>query len=95
MGNETIRAERMGRGRRPDHLVRHDPGPCHVHLTMKPQPLADQELKLRAQIDRLCAQRAELTLIIQGLRSMLPRPSKAAGKRTLNIGELAKREGLL
>lgn len=62
---------------------------------MKPQPLSDQELQLRAQIDRLCAQRAELTLIIQGLRSMLPRREKAAGKRTLSIGELVKREGLL
>ena len=62
---------------------------------MKPQPLADQELQLRAQIDRLCAQRAELTLIIQGLRSMLPRQAKAASKRTLSIGELARREGLL
>lgn len=62
---------------------------------MKHAPLADQELQLRAQIDRLCAQRAELTLIIQGLRAMLPRPAKAAGKRTLSIGELVKREGLL
>ena len=62
---------------------------------MKPDPLTDHELQLRAQIDRLCAQRAELTLIIQGLRPMLPRPAKAAGKRTLSIGELARREGLL
>ena len=62
---------------------------------MKPAPLTDTELQLRAQIDRLCAQRAELTLIIQGLRSMLPRPSKATGKRALSIGELARREGLL
>jgi hypothetical protein len=62
---------------------------------MKPQPLSDHELQLRAQIDRLCAQRAELTLIIHGLRSMLPRREKVAGKRTLSIGELVKREGLL
>ena len=62
---------------------------------MKPAPLTDQELQLRAQIDRLCAQRAELTLIIHGLRSMLPRPAKVAGKRTLSIGELVRREGLL
>ena len=62
---------------------------------MKPAPLADHELQLRAQIDRLCAQRAELTLIIQGLRSMLPRPAKVASKRALIIGELARREGLL
>ena len=62
---------------------------------MKPAPLTDQELQLRAQIDRLCRQRAELTLIIQGLRSMLPRPAKVAGKRALRIGELVKREGLL
>ena len=62
---------------------------------MTPQPLADTELQLRAQIDRLCAQRAELTLIIQGLRSMLPRPAKAASKRTLSIGELVRKEGLL
>ena len=62
---------------------------------MTPQPLADTELQLRAQIDRICAQRAELTLIIQGLRSMLPRPAKAANKRTLSIGELVRKEGLL
>ena len=62
---------------------------------MKPAPLIDQDLQLRAQIDRLRSQRAELTLIIQGLRSMLPRPAKAAGKRALSIGELARREGLL
>ena len=62
---------------------------------MKPAPLTDTELQLRAQIDRLCAQRAELTLIIQGLRSMLPRREKAAGKRAMSIGELVKREGLL
>ena len=47
------------------------------------------------QPDRLCAQRAELTLIIQGLRSMLPRPAKAAGKRALSIGELVRKEGPL
>lgn len=62
---------------------------------MKPAPLTDTELQLRAQIDRLCRQRTELTLIIQGLRSMLPRPAKVAGKRTLSIGELVKRDGLL
>lgn len=62
---------------------------------MKPEPLTDHELQLRAQIDRLCAQRAELTLIIQGLHSMLPRRERAAGKRSVSIGELARREGLL
>ena len=61
---------------------------------MKPAPLTDHEMQLRAQIDRLCAQRAELTLIIQGLRSMLPRPSKAAVKRALSIGEMVRKEGL-
>lgn len=62
---------------------------------MNPQPLTDTELQLRAQIDRLCKQRAELTLIIQGLRSMLPRREKSSGKRAMSIGELVKREGLL
>ena len=62
---------------------------------MKPQPLTDQELQLRAQIDRLCRQRTELTLIIQGLRAMLPRPANAASKRPMSIGELVKRDGLL
>ena len=62
---------------------------------MKPAPLTDTELQLRAQIDRLCRQRAELTLIIQGLRSLLPRQAKVAGKRTLSIGDLVRKEGLL
>lgn len=85
----------MGRGRSRRNLVRHDLGPYRINLTMKPTPLTDQELQLRAQIDRLCAQRAELTMIIQGLGSMLPRRDKAAGKRTLSIGELVRKEGLL
>ena len=55
---------------------------------MKPAPLTDTELQLRAQIDRLCAQRAELTLIIQGLRAMLPRPAKAASKRPMSIAAI-------
>ena len=62
---------------------------------MKHAPLTDTELQLRAQIDRLCRQRAELTLIIQGPRSMLPQPAKAASKRTLSIGEMVRKEGLL
>ena len=85
----------MGRGRRCRHLVWHDPVVYRINLTMKPEPLTDHELQLRAQIDRLCAQRAELTLIIQGLRPMLPRRERAASKRSMSIGELARREGLL
>lgn len=60
------------------------------------QPLTDSELQLRAQIDRLCAQRAELSLIIKGLRAMLPRrPQSTNKRRAMSIGELARKEGLL
>ena len=52
---------------------------------MKPAPLTDQELQLRAQIDRLCAQRAELTLIIQGLQQFAHRQIQIAANTVMFI----------